>query len=98
MSPTPEVKEAILNWLENIKGDKTLEKLIRSAINNLNRPKVFKETGKLIIDWPPSIAEIECLKQIKDLKLTVRWPSGDKTQYHIDESTTVESILFTKVW
>ena len=54
--------------------------------------------SKLFVCWPPSITEIEALDKGKPIHIQVVWPTQQSYKYTVDESSTIESLLFQKVY
>jgi hypothetical protein len=85
---------------KSIRGDKdkTLDRLVKMAINNLKSPCVHRESGRAYYDWPPSLYEIDSVFRDKSVAVQVMWPTGEHYSYSVNETTTIESLLRTKVW
>jgi hypothetical protein len=58
----------------------------------------MQQSGKPIIDWPPSFVEIDSLITGDPLMIQVYTPVGDIFSYPVDETTTVETLLTQYIW
>lgn len=97
-NPNDSLFTLLLSWLNKIRGDKTVDRLVKMAINNLKTPCVHKESGRAYFDWPPSLYEIDAVYKDKSVDVQVMWPSGEHYSYSVNETTTVESLLKTKIF
>jgi len=60
--------------------------------------KIPEPGAKPFVNWPPSIVSIEALDKNKPMQVLVMWPTGETLSYPIDDFTTIEQILTTKVF
>ena len=60
--------------------------------------QIHSSAGKPLIDWAPSFAEIDSLITGEPLVIQVYTPVGDIFSYHVDETTTVETLLTQHIW
>ena len=96
-NPNDSLFTLLLSWLNKIRGDKTVDRFVKMAINNLKAPSVHKESGRAYFDWPPSLYEIDAVYKDKSVDVQVMWPTGEHYSYSVNETTTVESLLKTKI-
>jgi hypothetical protein len=59
----------------------------------------FPTSIKPLIDWPPSLQELDSMITGEPLLIQVMTPDGEQIfQYAADETSTVESLLTQHVW
>jgi hypothetical protein len=66
-NPNDSLFTLLLSWLNKIRGDKTVDRLVKMAIINLKTPCVHKESGRAYFDWPPSLYEIDAVYKDKSV-------------------------------
>ena len=73
--------------------------LISSSASGMDQlQQQIVSTGKPLIDWAPSFAEIDSLITGEPLTIQVYTPVGDIFSYPVDETTTVETLLTQHIW
>jgi hypothetical protein len=111
LTPSKELLDGYEQWLTILKDNSTdadYPRLIMMVLQNFKIPKKSNNgsnhldssvaSAKPIIDWAPSIAEIDSLITGEPLVIQVYTPVGEIFQYAVDESTTVESLLTLNIW
>jgi hypothetical protein len=68
-NPNDSLLTLLLSWLNKIRGDKTVDRLLKMAISNLKTPCVHKESGRAYFDWPPSLYEIDSIYRDKSVDI-----------------------------
>jgi len=58
-TPSAQLLEMCIIWLLRKREDRTTSRFVEGTLINFKRKKHAESTGQLLINWPPSLAEIE---------------------------------------